>query len=219
MTKFFLREIDKLKQRLQDHCARVEETVYDAMRAIWEWDGELAQRVIERDVEIDSTEVEIEEECLKILALHQPVAIDLRYTIACLKINNELERIGDVASNIASRAKHLAKLGRSPIPPELEIMTTKTKTMLHNSLSSLINLDAQLARELLCMDEEVDALNRRMHVLMQEQMRKQPEHVERCVLLLSVSRHLERIADYATNIAEDVIYLTEGEIVRHRCCQ
>lgn len=216
MTKHFVREVEKLKERLLALCTVVENTVYDAMRAVRERDAALAQMIIDRDSEIDATEVEIEEECLKILALHQPVAIDLRYVVAILKINNDLERIGDTAGNIASRAKSLYALGDVEIPCELEEMTTKTKKMVHDSLHALVNLDADLARAVCRSDDDVDQLNRRMYALTQEEIRKDPTQTDKRIALLSVSRHLERIADLTTNIAEDVIYLIEGEIVRHR---
>ena len=216
MTKHFIREIEKLKERLLALCAVVEETVYDAMRALRERDSALAQKIIDGDATIDEIEVEIEEECLKILALHQPVAVDLRYVVAILKINNDLERIGDTAGNIAARAKNMCTLGSVHLPPELDEMTIKTKKMVHDSLQSLVNLDANMAREVCRADAEIDQLNRRMFALTQSEISKDPSRTESCIVVLSVSRHLERIADLTTNIAEDVIYLIEGEIVRHR---
>ncbi|NLF25965.1 MAG: phosphate signaling complex protein PhoU [Deltaproteobacteria bacterium] len=216
MTRHFVREIEKLKERLLALCAVVEETVYDAMRALRERDLVLAQKIIDSDTTIDESEVEIEEECLKILALHQPVATDLRYVVAILKINNDLERIGDTAGNIAARAKSICALGSVDLPPELEEMTIKTKKMVRDSLQSLINLDADMARGVCHADVEIDQLNRRMYDLTHSAISKDSSRSESYIMILSVSRNLERIADLTTNIAEDVIYLIEGEIVRHR---
>jgi len=158
----------------------------------------------------------VEEECLKLLALYQPVATDLRYIIAILKINNDLERVGDEAVNIAERVVFLAHQERFDIPFDFQLMSDKTQAMLRNSLDALVNSHAGLAHQVGLADDEVDDLNRQMYVWVQRAIREHPERVEPLIHLLSISRHLERIADYATNIAEDVIYLIDGEIVRHK---
>jgi phosphate transport system protein len=158
----------------------------------------------------------MEEECLKILALHQPVGSDLRLIVAILKINNDLERIGDLSVNIAERAVFLASPETIDIPLDFARMAENVESMLRRSLDALVNTDLAAAHEVLEADDEVDAINREMYVQVQDAIRQHPQRVERLIHLLSASRHLERIADHATNIAEDVIYMIEGEIVRHR---
>jgi phosphate transport system protein len=196
--------------------ATVEDNVYKAVRALTERNAALAEQVIESDDrDIDQTEIVIEEECLKVLALHQPVAGDLRFIIAILKINNDLERMGDLAVNIAERAQFLASRGRPDIPLDLPLMAEKTKKMLRMSLDALMNRDVKLAREVLVADDEVDAMNREMYIRIQDAICRKPEQLESLIHLLSCSRHLERIADHATNVAEDVVYMIEGVIVRH----
>jgi phosphate transport system protein len=144
------------------------------------------------------------------------VAIDLRLIIAVLKINNDLERIADLAVNVAERAAYLATQEPLEIPFALPTMVQKTCTMLKQSLDALVDLDAQQAYLVLLMDDDIDAINREAYQKVQEGIRKNPDHMDRLIHFLSVARHLERIADQATNIAEDVIYLVQGEIVRHR---
>jgi phosphate transport system protein len=161
-------------------------------------------------------EVEVEESCLKILALYQPVAIDLRFIIAVLKINNDLERVGDLAVNIAERAIFLATQPEVNVELDFTTMAVKTQEMLKKSLDALVNLNAGLAREVCACDDEIDAINRQMYLTVQDAMNTHPDQIEPLTHLLSASRHLERIADHATNIAEDVIYMIEGEIVRHK---
>jgi phosphate transport system protein len=210
------REIENLKKKILTLSAIVEESVQEAVESICEKDARLAQQVIDRDARIDQMEVEVEEDCLKVLALYQPVAIDLRFVVALLKINTDLERMGDLAVNIAERAAFLASEDLGEIPNDLGEMFVAAQTMLHRSLDAFVSLDAELARQVWSSDDEVDAINRRMFVTIQSAIREAPEKVEGLIHLLSVSRHLERIADYATNIAEEVIYMIDGEIVRHR---
>ncbi len=218
MSKHLEREIERLKKHILSLGAVVEESVQRAVRAISERDGTLAQRVIEEDVSTDQMEVEVEEECLKILALHQPVAIDLRFIVAVLKINNDLERIGDLAVNIAERAAFLASRNHDGLVTlfDFEEMAAKTQAMLKLSLDALVNVDADLARDVCAADDEVDAMNRQMYHQVEDAIRAHPEQMDALIHMLSISRHLERIADHATNIAEDVIYMIEGVIVRHR---
>ena len=187
-----------------------------AVRAVRDRDAKLADEVIEADYAIDQIEVEAEEECLKVLALHQPVAIDLRVVIAMLKINNDLERVGDLAVNIAERGLYLATVENVDSPFDFMLMAEKVETMLRHSLDSIINLDTTLARAVWAADDEVDAINAGVYSQIHAAIRRQPEKVAAYINLLSVARHLERIADYATNIAEDAIYMEDGEIVRHK---
>lgn len=216
MSGHLQREIDNLKKKLLALGAFVEESVQKAVTAISERNAAAAREVIESDPEIDKMEIDIEEDCLKVLALHQPVAIDLRFIVAVLKINNDLERIGDLAVNIAERAAFLATQKRVDIPFDFVGMASKAKTMLARSLDALINGDTELAHSVCAADDEVDQINREMYYQIQDGIRNSPEQMVCLLHLLSVSRHLERIADHATNIAEDVIYMIAGEIVRHR---
>jgi phosphate transport system protein len=172
--------------------------------------------VVDGDVEIDRAEVNLEEDCLKILALYQPVATDLRLIVSVMKINNDIERIGDLAVNIAERSLFLCTAPPVEAPSDLADMRAKALAMLTGSLDSLVRRDTKRAREVRAGDDEVDELNRQIFREFSAAVRKNPDHVECLLSYLSVGRHLERIADYATNIAEDVIYLMEGEIVRHK---
>jgi phosphate transport system protein len=215
MTRHFEREIDRIKKKVLTLSAMVEDSVYMAVKSIETRDLDLAQRVRDMDREIDEMEVEVEEECLKILALYQPVAIDLRFIVAVLKLNNDLERIGDLSVNIAWRAKTLAKAQGQAGLLDFSGMAEKVKLMLRKCLEALVNMDADLAREVCASDDEVDELNRTMYDKINESMRANPENFQTLLQLHSVSRNLERIADHATNIAEDVIYMIQGEIVRH----
>jgi phosphate transport system protein len=216
MTKHLDREVDRLKKQLFLLSATVEESVYKATKAVAERDGALAELVIEGDTVTDQLEVDVEEECLKILALHQPVAFDLRFIVAILKMNSDLERIGDLAVNIASRARSLATLPPVKDAFDFTDMSSKVKAMLRMSIESLINLDVKLAWDVCRADYEVDEINRDRHVELIASMKQHPEDIEALVMLISVSRNLERIGDHTTNIAEDVIYLSSGEIVRHQ---
>ena len=172
--------------------------------------------MIEGDVDIDRREVEIEEECLKILALHQPVAVDLRRTAAIMKINNDLERIADLAVNIAERARCLTEHPEFTIPSGLEHMVQLANSMVRDALDAFVSLDVKAARDVCIRDEEVDACNREVIGELCQVMRQESDLVEAALHFFSAARHVERIADHATNIAEDVIYLVEGEIARHR---
>ena len=216
MPKHLQREIENLKKKILDLGGRIEAVVHEAIRSIEERDAVLAQKIIDEDIEIDHTEVEIEEDCLKILALHQPVAIDLRFIVAILKINNDLERIGDLGVNIAERSVFLASVPQVNASLDFVRMSKKTEAMLNKCLDALVNMSSELAIEVCANDDEVDAMNRQMYLKIQDAMQEYPDQVPSLVHLLSVSRHLERIADHATNIAEDVVYMIEGQIVRHK---
>lgn len=211
-----MHDLDALKQSLLGICAMVEKSVALAVRALETQDVVTARAVIEGDDAIDQREVQIEEEALKLLALHQPVAIDLRWIVATIKINSDLERIGDLAVNIAERAERLA--GKAPPQARLDlaVMVEKVMTMLRDSLDALFKMDATLAWTVCEADDEVDRLNRQNYDRVREALLAQPEDVDFLIHALGVSRNLERVADHATNIAQDVIYMIKGEIVRHR---
>jgi phosphate transport system protein len=215
MSVHMQREIDKVKKGLLALCAIVEDQVQSSVSALLNRDVKLAHSVEQRDEEIDRREVEIEEECLKILALHQPVAIDLRFIIAAMKINNDLERIGDLAVNIARKAASFAAEPSIPIAFDIAGMSAKTQAMLRDSLDALVNMDGALAADVCRRDDEVDRIKKEIRVGVEDQIRIEPQNVRPLMRLLAVSRNLERIADCATNIAEDVIYMSEGRIIRH----
>jgi phosphate transport system protein len=215
MTVHFQREIEKLKSKLLHLCALVEDGLRRAVESLESRDTEMAAAVVARDNEIDRLEVDLEEDCLKILALHQPVAIDLRFVITALKINNDLERVGDLAVNIAERTIDLATAPLAESPVDLTDMVQVTVSMLQKSIDALVNLDARLAAEVARSDDRIDDMHRQTFAQITEAIRARPEHTAALLSLLSVSRHLERIADHATNIAEDVIYMVEGRIARH----
>jgi phosphate transport system protein len=216
MSKHLERDLENLQQGLLTLAASAEEAIYKAIRALQERDSTLATDVIDGDNQIDTEENHIEEECLKMLALHQPVAVDLRRITAAMKINGELERMGDLAEDIAERALHLASLPPIAVPAKLQRMTDLTTSMVHQSLDAFINLDVRLARTVCRLDDEVDRYNTEIIQELIAKMRSSPEAVEQGLSFFSATRHLERIADHATNIAEDVVYLVEGEIIRHR---
>jgi phosphate transport system protein len=216
MPVHLAREIENLKKEILTLGAMAEQAVQQATLAIETRDGLLAQRVIDNDRSLDEMEIRIEEDCLKTLALHQPVAIDLRFIIAVLKINSDLERVGDLAVNVAERAAFLATRPSVDIVFDFRSMARKAQEMLRKSLDSLVNLDANRARDVLGGDDEVDAMNRRTYQIVQDAIHAHPDQTESFIHMLSAARHLERIADHATNIAEDVIYMIEGTIVRHR---
>ncbi len=216
MRRHLQRELDNLKKNILSLGAMVEERVRMAINAFEARDGELARKIVELDREVNQAEVEVEEECLKILALHQPVAVDLRFINAVIKINNDLERVGDEAVNIAERVANISKRPPVSVPFEYSTMAEKTEAMLKNSLDALVNLDADLAYGVCLRDDEVDKINQDIYDKIKEVIKKQPDRVGYLINLLLIARHLERIADHATNIAEEVIYMVEGVIPRHR---
>lgn len=215
MPVHLAREIENLKREILTLGAMAELAVRQATSALEDRNEQLAHSVIGNDAALDEKEVQIEEDCLKTLALHQPVAIDLRFIVAVLKINSDLERVGDLAVNVAERAAFLATQPSVDIVFDFRAMADKAQEMLRRSLDSLVNLSADRAREVLRSDDEIDAMNRRTYRIVQEAIHAHPHRTESLIHMLSAARHLERIADHATNIAEDVIYMIEGVIVRH----
>ena len=216
MKRHLQKELENLKKRILSLGAMAEERVRMSIRAFETRDGALARQIIESDVEIDAAEVEVEEECLKIIALHQPVAVDLRFINIVIKINNDLERVGDEAVNIAERVENIAKRLPLSAPFEFSTMAEKTEAMLKDSLDALVNQDVDLAYKVCLDDDDVDRMNHMIYDEVKDAIKKQPDRVATLLNLLLIARHLERIADHATNIAEEVIYMIEGEISRHR---
>jgi phosphate transport system protein len=215
MTKHMQRDQERLQALVLKMAGCVEGAVYTAIRALRDRDPDAAAVVVNGDTEIDLLENEVFEECLKILALHQPVAVDLRRTTAVMLIITDLERMGDLAVGIAERAVELAAPPHFPIPERLAHMTAVTTDMVRKSLDSFVHRNPDSARAVIRLDDEVDADNRQIIAWIGEQMKHSPDRVLPGIAMFSAIRHLERIADHATAIAEDVIYLVEGEIVRH----
>ena len=215
MSQHLQQDLDFLKKEIINIALMAEQATNKAILALVEQRTELAEEVLNEDDLIDRKEVQIEQECLDVLALHQPVAADLRFIITVIKVNNDIERIGDLAVNIAERAVSLSHHEHLPVFMDFPGMWDMVLDMLHHSLDSLATNNASLAREVLAMDDQVDDANREMLFKLQKLMQQDPENVERAVHLLSVSRNLERIGDLAANIAQDVVYMTQGKIIRH----
>lgn len=216
MSKHLQRDMEHIHSEILVLSGMVEAMIDRASRALRERNLELARQVAKEDAEIDELEVRVEEDCLKILALHQPVAVDLRRIATVLKVNNDLERMADLAVNIAERVQSIASQPDFPIPEKLERMVELTMAMVKGSLNAFVNLDTEAAREICQKDDEVDHYNREVINELHQHMRNRPDHIDAAMHCFSASRHVERIADHATNIAEDVIYLVEGEIARHK---
>lgn len=212
----FLKETDKIKNRIHQIGEMVLERLRFSYQALEDMDEDLSLKIIESDIELDLQEVELEEECLKIMALYQPVAGDLRFLIAMIKINNDLERVGDLAVNIAERILVMSKLERCCHSFDYILMLDKVQYMLRMALKALIDRDTKLARQVRDWDDDVDRIKAEAYHKILDRMKQYPEHMEYLINMLLISRHLERAADHATNIAEEVIYMTDGEIVRHR---
>lgn len=216
MSVHLTRDLDNLHRSLMSMCTIVEELIHESVNMLENPDPVQAKELKERDREIDEYDVRIEEECLKILALHQPVATDLRRITAVMKISGELERVGDLAVHIAERSCCLGDAPETQVLAKVHEMAKYAVTMLHESIDAYVNLDTAMAHKVCREDDIVDDLNRQVIDTITELMKKSPELVDSSLHLFSATRHIERVADHATNIAEDVIYLVEGEIVRHR---
>lgn len=216
MSRHLEHALDQLKGSLLDVGQLVEQNVAHAIQAVETRDPGLAVDVIVNDTEIDKRDIAIEEECLHILALYQPVASDMRFVATVLTINKDLERIGDLSVNLAEQAIMLSKLpdlagNGYTFTEECE----RVLSMVHDSIDALVERSAARARTVLDREPGVNELHRAMYDQIKEAIRINPEDVERQIIVLLASRHLERIADHAVNIAEDVIYMAEGAIVRH----
>lgn len=216
MSIHLVRDLDSLHRLVLTMCARVEDMIHAAVDTLHRPDYERAREIVAQDDDIDTLDVEIEEECLKLLALHQPVAIDLRRITTVMKISAELERVADLGVSIAQRALGIISSPELTIPETLHEMSRRALDMMHCSIDAYVHLDVRLARQVCQQDEAVDALNREIISELTQLMKNRPDLVEPAIHLFSASRQVERIADHATNIAEDVVYLVQGEIIRHR---
>ena len=216
MSKHLERDLEALEREILAQSSLVEEMIAKACRGLVDRRVDLSSEVIASEVNINTREVKIEEECLKILALHQPVATDLRRTTSIMFINTDLERMADLAVEMAERAVDLIKPPHIPVSEDLHRMSDLATSMLRQSLDAFVKLDATHARRVVRLDDEVDHYNVQIINTLIGIMKKSPENIAPALSLFSVVRQLERIADHATNIAEDVVYLVEGEIIRHR---
>ncbi len=215
MSLHFHREVDRLIEDIVSFGEEIEDQLNESIAALMERDVKRAKRVIRNDADMDQIEVEMEEECLKLLALHQPLASDLRQLISVLKINNDLERVGDHAANIAERVLDLDELPSIDIPKKILAMSKQARLMLRMSLLSFVESDKMLTQGVFEMDDDVDEFNKEIFRQQIKAIEKTPSEAEQRILLLSICKQLERIGDLASNIAEDVVYLMSGEIVRH----
>ncbi len=215
MNPQFEVEVKHLNKLIVEQSSAVESAVRCSLRSITEQNADLAIDIIDRDDIIDQMEVYIEEECLKILALHQPVASDLRYIVTLLKVNGELERIGDMAVNIAQRALHLADLNDRSQAPDFESMCKTVSAALKSSLDAFLTKNCYLASQVIRDDDIIDTMHRDNFKKISQLIKNTPDNTDLYIDFLSVSRNLERIGDCCTNIGEDVLYFLQGKIVRH----
>ncbi len=215
MITHLQRETTKLKKRIVELSAEVEQSIELSYEALADLDTAKARAVVANDTVIDELEVDIEEDCLKIMALYQPVAADLRMVVGVLKMNNDLERMGDLSVNIAEYVIEIAKLDPVTVPDRFRTIFTKALNQVRLSLNAMVNADSTLARQVCRQDDAIDELNVELIHGLRRQVIAEPENAPAYLFLISVSRSVERIADYATNIAEDVFYMVEGRIIRH----
>ncbi|MDO5575895.1 MAG: phosphate signaling complex protein PhoU [Fibrobacter sp.] len=217
MSVHLMHAVEGLKKKLLSLATLVEENVAKAVQSVQTLDSSLAEKVILDDNFIDNMEIDVEEECLKILALYQPVAADLRFIVSVLKVNSDLERIGDQAVTIAKRTVFLAQSNCvCKLDFDFPKMFECARVMLKKSIDALIGLDIKMAHEVGELDDILDSLNREMYSIVQNDVRNNPELINNHLHYSAISRSLERIGDHATNIAEDVIYMAEAKIVRHQ---
>lgn len=214
MVGHLQKAIEKIKKEILTLGAMVEDRFKKAVYAIKTEDLELAQQIIDTDFEVDDREIEVEEECLKILALYQPVAADLRFLVAVIKINNDLERIADYASNIARRLKTSSD-DPNKFKYDYTTMGDKAAKMLRMSLDALVRMDVDMAHDVRDMDEQINLMRNEAYDSMKKDIQEHPEMASEIINMYLISRHIERIGDHTTNVAEEVIYLIEGEIIRH----
>ncbi|HEX7572371.1 MAG TPA: phosphate signaling complex protein PhoU [Bacteroidota bacterium] len=215
MQRHFVEELEALKTNLIKMGSFAEESIARSIQALLERDAELARETISQDERINAMEIEIDDAIVDLLALKQPVATDLRFILSALKINNDLERIGDHAVNIAESALQYA--GGEPVKPfvDLPVMAQVTKGMLRDSIDAFIHADSAKARSVLISDDTIDDLNRKIVVELVALMRTKPALIEQALDLIRVSRNLERVADLSTNIAEEVVFIAEAHVVKH----
>lgn len=215
MSIHLIKEIDKLRKLALRLAGIVEENLLKSVSLLEHKNTERLYELKQADESIDALEVEVEEECLKVLALHQPVAADLRYIICILKMNNDLERIGDLAVNIGKKANRLGALSDNAFSRALHEMGTQATEMVHDALNTLINSDIDLAREVCVRDDNLDDIKTSLNEKLIEAIKLNSENTNDYIAAFGIVRNIERVGDLATNICEDVIYSLTGEIIRH----
>ena len=218
-----MKHLDKDLLRLENRIAElgglIIESTNRCIRCIETFDKTLTAEIVDNESIINEMEVDIEEDCLKILALHQPVAFDLRFIIVALKVNNDLERMGDQALNIAERINFLSDLDRLVLDLDFNTMGAICRNMVEKSLEALKQRDVERAQEVVDMDDEVDALHSRNYRVLQRAMEVDPKIVTTAISYLTISNNIERLADLATNIAEEIIFMEGGQVVRHQASE
>jgi phosphate transport system protein len=219
MPSRLTRELAELRSRLLDMATIVAEQFTDAVDALLEHDVDRAERVVERDKEVDALELEVDGYCERILARHQPVATDLRTLLTVEKINTDLERIGDHCRNVARNAKYVTEVPAILDVLKLREMSTTARRMLDEAKQAFLDQDAELARRIPTLDDEVDRLHRENFQALVDYIRQHPEHAEVAAHLITASKAVERISDHSTNIAKGVVFLIEGEDIRHTSVQ
>jgi phosphate transport system protein len=215
MSQHIVRQIERLKERILHVGSLAETAIADAIAALTQADEQSAIRVLEQNVDLDRAAVDVEEECLKTLALYQPAVGDLRLVVAILKIAHDLERINELAKNIAKRVLYLLKSDGPKDAIDFRTMANHAQKMVHASLAALVRGDSNLAHQVRREDDELDAMRRLVHEEIRGLIRKSPQHAEPLLKLYAIAKHLERIGDMATSIAADVIYMVDAVIVRH----
>lgn len=215
MSILLLREIESLKKKVLFMSSQVIKILHAAIQSVENRNHEQARLIEGEEKKIDTLEIDLEEDCLKVLALHQPVAIDLRFVVAVMKINTELERIGDLASHIAQKGKHITTVEPFVMPIDMHGLAVLVEKMLDESIVSLVEMDLELAKKIVLFDDTVDKMHRSSYEHVKKAILADPANYDSYINCLSISRHLERVGDLATNIAEDVYYMIEGKIIRH----
>lgn len=215
MSKHLDRDLLSLRDHVLELGQRVSEMIEKSILMIQNYDRVLVQEIYQTEEAINGMEVYVEEECLKILALHQPVAEDLRFLIVVLKVNNDLERMGDQVVNVAERIEFIADKERVVADLQLTIMADMCARMVNEAIMALTQKDAVKAKEIVMMDDELDSMHRGTYEQLTAVMLERPESITPALSLLTISSNLERIGDLATNIAEEIIFMEEGEIIRH----
>jgi phosphate transport system protein len=217
MMKHFRQEMEELAGELLRLTDAVEQAIEKAIRSLLQRRADLAEEVIRGDDAIDREEIRLEEECIRILVLHQPVATDLRSVVAALKINSDLERMADLAAEIGEHALALARTpDHRPFPDGLQAMTDRVVQMERDSINAFVRSDSDGARAVCVLDQEIDRDHREIIDALKATIRSDPDQLDAGFHLFSIARYLERIADHAANIAEDVVYMKEGKIIRHQ---
>lgn len=219
MSLHLQRDLESLHHEVLTQAGRVEQMIYDSVSALCQRRYELISSVLAQDDVVDRKEVQIEEECLKLLALHQPVARDLRHITTILKLNSDLERIADLACNIAERAEYLQGFPYFPTPDELSSMAENATEMLRMALDSFVNSDTKAAEKVIQLETRVDQQNRDVIKELEDLLRLDSTQVEPALHVFSAARNIEQVADHAENVAEEVIYMIDGEIIRHKHTQ